>query len=146
MRPMNSVGQLLSGKPGAVFTVSPDATVFHALVLLAEHDIGALLVVEGEELLGIFSERDYARGVVLRGRSSRAVAVRDLMVTDVISVSPSDSITHCMETMTRHRVRHLPVLEHGQIVGIVTIGDVVKCVITKQTETIEQLESYIQGH
>jgi CBS domain-containing protein len=143
---MRTVGQLLTSKPEPVFTVAPDATILQALEALAKHDIGALPVVEGDSLRGIFSERDYARGVALRGRSSRDTPVRDLMVTDIVTVTRADTLLHCMDMMTTRRVRHLPVLDDGGLIGIVTIGDVVKQVLADQTQEIEQLESYIQGH
>jgi len=143
---MKNVGELLTNKPGTVFSVSPDASILDALKLLAEHDVGALPVVENDRLCGIFSERDYARGVILRGRSSRDTAVRELMTTNVVTIATDDSIVHCMETMTTKRIRHLPVVEGDRMTGIVTIGDIVKQIISDQTHTIEQLESYIQGH
>ena len=144
---MRTVGELLTSKPEAVFTVPPDTTIFQALEAMAEHDIGALPVVDAAgALCGIFSERDYARGVILRGRSSRATPVSDLMVADVTTVVATDTIVHCMQLMTMQRIRHLPVVEDGDLTGIVTIGDIVKQIITDQTQTIEQLESYILGH
>ncbi len=144
---MRTVGELLTSKPEAVFTVPPDTTIFQALEAMAEHDIGALPVIDAAgALCGIFSERDYARGVILRGRSSRATPVRDLMVADVTTVVATDTVVHCMQLMTTQRIRHLPVVEDGALTGIVTIGDIVKQIITDQTQTIEQLESYILGH
>lgn len=143
---MRTVGELLTSKPEAVFTVPPDTTIFQALEAMAEHDIGALPVVDAAgALCGIFSERDYARGVILQGRSSRATPVRDLMVTDVTTVVSTDTVVHCMQLMTTQRIRHLPVVADGDLTGIVTIGDIVKQIITDQTQTIEQLESYILG-
>jgi CBS domain-containing protein len=142
---MVTVQDLLRGKPDRLWIVSPHATVYEALEILAEKDVGALPVVEGQALRGIFSERDYARRVALRGRSSRETRVSDLMVTAVVCVAPSDSIQDCMVLMTQKRVRHLPVLEGDRLIGIVTIGDVVKQIITEQKHTIEQLESYIRG-
>ena len=140
-----TVKELLEAKPAALWTVTPDATVYRALEILAEKDIGALPVVDGGRLIGIFSERDYARKVVLKGRASRDVPVSELMVKAVLCVSPTDSIQDCMALMTERRVRHLPVVEGDRLAGIVTIGDVVKSVITEQRHTIRDLERYIRG-
>lgn len=142
---MVTVKELMGARDGELWTVSPHATVYQALEVMAEHDIGALPVVEGGRLVGIFSERDYARKVVLRGRTSRETPVSDLMVRAVVCVAPADSIQGCMALMTQKRVRHLPVLDGDALIGIVTIGDVVKRMITEQAMTIEQLESYIRG-
>jgi CBS domain-containing protein len=142
---MVTVEDLLRGKPDQLWTVSPDATVYQALEILAAKDVGALPVVGGGALLGIFSERDYARKVVLKGRASRDLRVAELMVKAVVCVGPDDSIQDCMALMTEKRVRHLPVLVGERLVGIVTIGDVVKQVITEQKHTIKQLEDYIRG-
>ncbi|MGE0455630.1 MAG: CBS domain-containing protein [Vicinamibacteria bacterium] len=141
---MTSVRQILAGKP-AVYSVTPDTKVFDALGLMAEKNVGALLVVDGERLVGIFSERDYARKVVLLGRSSRDTPVREIMSTRVVSVAPSRTAGDCMALMTEARIRHLPVLEAGRIVGVISIGDVVRSVVEEQRYTIEQLESYIQS-
>jgi len=142
---MVTVRELLSAKPTGLWTVAADATVYQALEILAARDVGALPVVDGERLCGIFSERDYARKVVLKGRASRDMPVSELMVRQVVCVSPTDSMQDCMALMTAKRVRHLPVLEGDRLVGIVTIGDVVKQIITEQKHTIEQMESYIRG-
>jgi CBS domain-containing protein len=142
---MVTVRELLRTKPSELWTVSPNATVFQALERLAAQDIGALPVVEGSRLVGIFSERDYARKVVLKGRASRDMLVADVMVRAVVCVSWANTIQDCMALMTEQRVRHLPVLEGERLVGIVTIGDVVKQIITEQNHTIEQLEQYIRG-
>jgi CBS domain-containing protein len=142
---MVNVRDLLRTKPAELWTVAPNASVFQALELLAAKDIGALPVVEGDRLVGIFSERDYARKVVLKGRASREMSVADVMVRTVICVSPKDSINDCMALMTDRRIRHLPVMEGDRLIGIVTIGDVVKQIITEQDHTIEQLERYIRG-
>jgi CBS domain-containing protein len=141
---MSSVRQMLAGKP-AVYSVTPDTRVFDALRLMAEKNVGALLVVEGERLAGVFSERDYARKVVLLGRTSRDTAVREVMSTRVVSVSPAQTAGECMALMTEARIRHLPVLESGRIVGVVSIGDVVRSVVEEQRFTIEQLQSYIHS-
>ncbi len=142
---MITVRELMGARGGELWTVAPHATVYQALEVMAEHDIGALPVMDGGRLVGIFSERDYARKVVLRGRTSRETPVSDLMVRAVVCVAPGDSIQGCMALMTQKRVRHLPVLDGDAVVGIVTIGDVVKRMITEQAMTIEQLESYIRG-
>ena len=141
---MISVRDLLGGKPRGVVTTSRETRVFDALAAMAKHDIGALPVVEGGRLVGLLSERDYARGVALQGRSSRDMTVQELM-TDAVVVALTDSIERCMTLMTEQRVRHLPVLEGGKLIGIVTIGDVVKRVIQDQASQIDQLESYIRG-
>lgn len=142
---MVTVKELLDAKPVALWTVAPDATVYRALEILAEKDVGALPVVDGNRLLGIFSERDYARKVVLKGRASRDVPVSELMARSVVCVTAADTINDCMTLMTEKRVRHLPVMDDDRLVGIVTIGDVVKSVISEQKHTIANLESYIRG-
>ena len=142
---MVTVKDLLGAKRDELWTVPPDATVYRALEVMAEHDVGALPVVDGARLVGIFSERDYARKVVLRGRTSRETPVSDLMIGQVVCVTPEDGIQACMALMTRCRVRHLPVLDDDRIVGIVTIGDVVKRMLDEQAQTIEHLETYIRG-
>lgn len=141
---MVTVRDLLGNKPSGVVTTTPHATVYDALTLMARHDIGALPVLSNGHLVGILSERDYARGVALRGRNSRETIVGELMIHPIV-VAPADSIQHCMEVMTRERVRHLPVLEGAQLIGIVTIGDVVKQVISEQAILIDELEHYIRG-
>lgn len=141
---MVTVRDLLANKPSVVVTTTPHATVFDALALMARHDIGGLPVLANGHLVGVFSERDYARGVALRGRSSRETAVGELMTRPVV-VTASDSIQYCMGLMTHHRVRHLPVIERGSLVGIVTIGDVVKEVIRDQAMVIGELQNYIRG-
>lgn len=139
-----TVKQLLANKPPGVVTTTPRTSVYDALALMAKHDIGCLPVLEKDRLVGVLSERDYARGVVLRGRSSRDMTVGELMTRAVI-VERSHSIEHCMTLMTRERVRHLPVVEDGVLLGIVTIGDVVKQVISDQAVLIDELEHYIRG-
>ena len=139
------VEQLLTDKGREVYTISPDATVLEALQKLAEHNIGALPVTEGGQRVGIFSERDYARKVILRGRASRDTSVRDSMTPDVVSVTPGDDMAFCMQLMTDKRIRHLPVLEDGRLIGLISVGDVVKAVMAEQKFMIEQLESYIRS-
>ncbi len=141
---MITVRDLLANKPEGVVTTTPETSVYEALAAMAEHEIGGMPVLEHGELVGLFSERDYARGVVLRGRTSRDTAVGELM-TRPTRVRLSDSIQHCMTLMTVERVRHLPVIDDGQLIGIVTIGDVVKQIIQEQAFQIDQLESYIRG-
>ena len=142
---MASVRQLLDGKGTAIYTVGPEDPVLEAIQLMADHHVGALLVMKGDELAGIVSERDYARKVILLGRSSSATPVWQIMSSPVYTVSPSQTVDDCMRLMTEHRVRHLPVVEHGHVVGVISIGDLVKAVIEDQRRTIEQLESYIHS-
>ncbi|MCU0766815.1 MAG: CBS domain-containing protein [Gammaproteobacteria bacterium] len=140
-----SVRQVLDEKGSRVHAVPPGASVYEALELMAQHDIGAVVVAEGECLAGIFTERDYARKVILQGRTSRDTRVGELMTPNVLTVSPSQTMDDCMQLMTENRVRHLPVVERGRLVGIVTIGDAVKTVIAEHEATIRQLSSYIAG-
>ncbi len=142
---MTTIRELLKSKSPNVWSVSPEATVYEALELMSEKGIGAVAVVEGDALVGIFSERDYARNVVLKGRSSRKTRIRDLMSTQVLYLRPDQTVDDCMAIMTEKHVRHLPVLEEGKLVGLVTIGDVVKQIISTQDYLIGQLENYIKG-
>ena len=142
---MTLVRQLLDRKGQAIFSVKPDAPVLEAIRDMAAHHVGALLVMQGATLAGIVSERDYARKVILKGRSSADTPVRDIMSSPVITVSLDDSVQRCMELMTEKRVRHLPVVEGGKVVGMVSIGDLVKAVMAEQQQQIEQLESYIHS-
>ena len=142
---MTSVRQLLDAKGREVFSIAPGAAVLEAIRLMAERHVGALLVMEGEALSGIVSERDYARKVILMGRSSADTPVRDIMTAAVITVQPETPVAKCMQVMTERRVRHLPVIEGGRVVGMVSIGDLVKAVIAEQQQQIEQLESYIHS-
>jgi CBS domain-containing protein len=140
-----TVEQVLARKPQRLLSVAPDASVFDALTLLARHDVGALVVIDGERLVGIFSERDYARQVVLQGKTSRETRVRDIMTPKVVCVRPGQNLQDCMVLMTERRIRHLPVLDHKKVVGVISIGDVVKEVIAEQQLMIEQLEQYIHS-
>ena len=140
---MTSVKQLLGGKGNATYSVGPEDPVLEAIRLMAEHHIGALLVMKGDELVGIVSERDYARKVILLGRSSSATPVWQIMSSPVHTVSPGQTLQDCMRLMTERRIRHLPVVEKGRVVGVLSIGDLVKAVIQDQQQTIEQLEDYI---
>lgn len=141
---MTTIRQILSSKP-EVFSVDPDATVLDALRLMEERNIGALLVMKGGRLVGIFSERDYARRMVLHGRGSKDTAVREVMTSDVFVISPDVTSGECMVHMTDRHVRHLPVVEDGKVVGVISIGDVVRAVIEDLRFTIHQLESYIHN-
>jgi CBS domain-containing protein len=140
---MSMVHDILRAKGDSVYSVSPDVTVLEALGVMADHDIGAVLVLDDERLVGILSERDYARKVVLAGRSSKDSKVREVMTSHVVCVAPTRSIDECMAFMTDRRLRHLPVLEHKRVIGVVSIGDLVKATIDDQQFTIEQLQSYI---
>ena len=140
-----TVRQVLESKGEKIFTVSPDSTVFAALECMQTNDIGAVLVTEGEHLRGIFTERDYARKVALHGRSSKDVRISEVMTANVLTISPSQTIDDVMNMMTENRIRHLPVVDRGKLVGVITIGDTVKAVIAEQQATIQHLESYISG-
>ncbi|MFB3133542.1 MAG: CBS domain-containing protein [Rhodothermales bacterium] len=142
---MTKLQVLLEGKGHDVWSVHPDDTVLDAIKVLAEKDIGALIVIEDDKPVGIFSERDYARNVYLKGKSSPETLVRDVMAAPVICVRPDQSVDECMALMTEKRFRHLPVLDGGELVGMVSIGDLVKSVIAEQQFNIEQLEHYIHG-
>ena len=140
---MRTVRQLLEAKSPEIIAIGPEAPVIDAIRLMAERGIGALLVMQGARLAGILSERDYARKIVLQGRSSRDTPVRDIMTAEVVSVAPGDSIDHCMQLMTDRRIRHLPVVDAGEVVGVLSIGDLVKTVIELQRRDIDQLQRYI---
>jgi CBS domain-containing protein len=145
MKTFGTIGNILHHKGRTVWSVSPATTVFEAIRLLAEKNVGALLVMSGEELVGVFSERDYTRKVALKGRSSKEMNVGEIVSTPVISVTENHSVDECMRLMTEHRVRHLPVLAGGKVVGIVSIGDLVNWIISTQSATLEQMEQYISG-
>ena len=140
---MRTVRQLLEAKAPEVFAIGPDAPVVDAIRLMAEKRIGALLVMQAGSLVGIVSERDYARKIVLQGRSSKDTPVRDIMTADVISVGLGDSADHCMQLVTDKRIRHLPVLDGDNVLGVVSIGDLVKAVIEDQQLELDQLQRYI---
>ncbi len=142
---MKTVRDLLNSKGYAIWAVSPHHTVFEALQVMAEHNIGAVVVLEGEELLGILSERDYARKVILHGKTSRTTPVHEIMTPRVITVRPEQTIEECMALMTEHHIRHLPVMDKGKLIGVISIGDVVKAIISEQEFVIGQLETYIMG-
>ncbi len=142
---MNNVRQLLHTKGNSVLSTTPGTSVYDALKLMADKNIGALMVMDGERLAGIFSERDYARKVILKGKTSRELSVSEVMTGDVISVRPDQTIVDCMELMTEKHIRHLPVLDAGRLIGVISIGDVVKNIISAQKDTITHLEDYITG-
>ncbi len=142
---MNFVSQLLAAKGHDIWSVPPASTVFAALQLMAEKRVGALLVLDEGSLVGVFSERDYARKVILKDKSSKDTQVADIMSSKVVTVRPDQSIEECMSLMTEKRVRHLPVMDSENLVGMISIGDAVKAVIAEQEEVIEQLEHYISG-
>jgi len=142
---MTTVRTVLEGKGRAIYSVEPQAAVLDAIRLMAEHHVGALLVMRGATLEGIVSERDYARKVILRGRSSADTPVRDIMTAQVLTVSLDTTVQQCMQLMTDRHVRHLPVVEGARVLGMVSIGDMVKAVIAEQRAQIEQLESYIHS-
>lgn len=142
---MVTIGEILEKKGHAVISIAPEASVFEAIRLMAEHHVGAVVVMEGARLVGILTERDYSRKVVLMGRSSRDTHVRDIMTKRVLYVRPDDRLNGCMALMTAHRVRHLPVLEDERVVGLVSIGDLVKSRIDELTFEVDILERYIRG-
>jgi CBS domain-containing protein len=146
MNPNGTIGEILNTKGSNVWTVSPDTMVFDAIQLMADKNIGALLVTESDKLVGIISERDYTRKVALKGKSSKQTAVREIITGQVIHVEPEHTVEECMRLMTDHRIRHLPVLEGGRIVGVVSIGDLVNWIISAQHSTIQQLQTYISGY
>jgi CBS domain-containing protein len=142
---MTLLGQLLDHKGHGVHAVAAGASVIDAVRSMADNHVGALLVMEGTRLVGIISERDYARKVVLQGRSSATTPVRDIMSAPVVTATPADTVDHAMRLMTDRRIRHLPVLQGEKVVGVVSIGDLVRSIIDAQRSTIEALQSYIQG-
>ena len=139
------INSILKNKGRAIYSVKPGQTVYEALEMLAEKGIGAVLVMDDNKLAGIFSERDYARKLILKGIYSKDALVRDMMSKDVIVVAPDSDIFHCMTLMTEKRIRHLPVVENDKVIGVVSIGDIVNAVINSQSEAIKSLESYIHG-
>jgi CBS domain-containing protein len=142
---MITLGAMIKSAGRGVFSVGSQQTVFEALEFMADKNIGAVLVIDDGVLVGIFSERDYARKVVLAGRSSQTTLVREVMVTSLITIEAGEPLDHCMQLMTDHRIRHLPVFASGQLIGVISIGDVVRQMIIEQRQLIDQLEAYIRG-
>ena len=142
---MRNVNQILAGKAERLVTVPKEAPVLEVIRLMAENHIGSVLVMQGEELIGIATERDYARKVILQGRSSAETPVAQVMSSPVVTVTPTDTAQTCMAMMTQRRIRHLPVVDGGQMIGVISIGDLVRAVIEEQEHTIEQLEKFIAG-
>ena len=140
-----SVSAILAQKGSAVWSIAPTSTVYDAILLMADKNVGALPVVENDTLIGIISERDYTRKVVLKGKLSKETMVSDIMTKDPLTAHPGDSIAECMEVMTENRIRHLPVTEADKIIGLVSLGDLVRRIISAQTATINTLQSYITG-
>ncbi|MBS0657033.1 MAG: CBS domain-containing protein [Verrucomicrobia bacterium] len=146
MHSTGTIGALLQQKGSTVWSTQPDATVYQAIELMAEKGVGALAVLEGGRLVGMFSERDYTRKVILKGKSSRTTPVREIMSDhDLVVAAPGDGIVASMDIMTERRVRHLPVVENGALLGLVSMGDLVKWVMSEQTAAIEQLTRYVMG-
>ena len=140
-----SVSAILAHKGSAVWSIAPNATVFDAIQLMADKNVGALPVVENGRLAGIVSERDYTRKVILKGKSSKETPVRDIMTQELITAGAGDSVTECLRVMTEKRIRHLPVMEGSKMIGLISIGDLVRRIISAQTATIDNLEKYITG-
>lgn len=142
---MLTVRDILKNKGTLIYSTTPGSSVFGALELMARHNVGALLVMEDKKMVGIFSERDYARKVILKGKSSRETLVREIMTTDPVVIAPDETIRQCLTVMTERQVRHLPVVEATSVLGVVSIGDVGKLLIADHEDTIDKLETYIRG-
>jgi len=142
---MTTVGTLLTSKGQEIWSIAPDKSIFDALEMMADKNISGLLVLDGDKLVGIFTERDYARKLILKGKSSKNTKINDLMTKNILYVNSRNTIEDCMKLMTTKRVRHLPVIDSRRLIGIVTIGDLVKQIISEQQTTIHQLENYISG-
>jgi CBS domain-containing protein len=140
-----TVDMLLSHKGASIWSVPPDETVFNAIRMMSDKNVGALLVMDGEKLVGIISERDYTRGIILKGRSSRDTPVREIISRDLVVAGLNDKLVDCMRKMTQKRVRHLPVLDGKKVLGVISIGDLVNWVISAQSAAIDQLQKYIYG-
>jgi len=140
------ISEILSQKGNVVWSVTPENTVLEAIQIMAEKNVGALLVTKDSHLVGVISERDYTRKVALKGRSSKDTPVRDIISGNVVSVSPEHTVEECMRLMTEHRIRHLPVMHGTKILGVISIGDLVNSIISHQTSAIQQLEAYITGY
>ncbi len=142
---MRTIQHILQEKDSVIWSVTPSMTVYEALSLMSEKNVGAVLVMENDELVGIFSERDYARKVVLKGKSSREMPVREIMTAKVVYIRPEQTAEEAMAVMTNRHIRHLPVIENDQLLGLISIGDVVKAIISEREFIIEQLENYISS-
>lgn len=142
---MKTIKNILQNKSADIYSVDPSSSVLHALEVMMDKNISALLVINEDELRGIFTERDYARKIILNGRSSKSTQIEEVMTVDLVTVSSSDSIEHCMQIMTNKHIRHLPVIEETKLRGIISIGDVIRHVIYTQKQTIEHLEQYINS-
>lgn len=142
---MKNIRNLLESKGHQIYSVTPSTTVYDALILMMEKNISALLVMEGDQLEGIFTERDYARKLVLKGKTSKETLIGEIMTSQLLTITPDDTIESCMEIMTEKKIRHLPVLEHQAVTGMISIGDLVKFIIEDQKKTIEHLQSYISS-
>jgi CBS domain-containing protein len=140
------IREILNHKGSTVWSIAPEATVLEAIQMMADKNVGALLVTKEGRLLGVLSERDYTRKIVLKGRSSKDTPVRDILSGRVVSVSPDHTVEECLRLMTEHRVRHLPVMDGAKILGVISIGDLVNWIISAQSSTIQQLETYITGY
>ncbi len=140
-----AIGTILHHKGNTVWTIAPGATVFEAIRLLSQKNIGALPVVEGDKVIGIFSERDYTRKVALAGKTSQKTLVREIISTDVVSATPQHTVEDCLRLMTDKRIRHLPILDNGKLAGLISIGDLVNWIISAQNAAIDQMESYLAG-
>jgi CBS domain-containing protein len=138
-----TIGWILRNKSGSIWSIAPEATVYDALAMMADREVGALLVIAGGKLVGIISERDYARKIILQGRLSKETAVQEIMTETMFTVTPDDTIDECMRIMTHHRIRHLPVFDGGKLVGVISIGDLVNAIISEQARTIDHLHTYI---
>ncbi|MEI7729021.1 MAG: CBS domain-containing protein [Verrucomicrobiota bacterium] len=148
---MNTSGAVSSvlamkAKPGEICTITPENTVYEAIQKMADHNVGALLVMSGERLVGMITERDYTRKVALRGKQSKNTLVQEILTTNLTTVAPNQSVDECLRLMTQHRIRHLPVVENQKVLGVVSIGDLVNWIITTQGVMIDQLKKYIGGH
>lgn len=142
---MDNVGNILKQKGNQVWSIGPEDTVYRALEILAEKNIGVLLVMEGEKVVGIFSERDYARKVILKGKSSAEMEVGEIMSKDVLYASPDDSVEKCMAIITENKIRHLPIMQDGKLLGMITSGDIINHIISRQKFEIQELKKYITG-
>ena len=140
-----TIDPILESKAGNIWAVDPETTVYDAIAMMAEKSIGALLIISGGKLVGIVSERDYARKIILQGRSSRNTRVREIMTGSPVTVTPGHTVDECMRIITHHRIRHLPVMEGDRLVGVISIGDLVNAIIAAQAHTIDQLHTYITG-